>query len=144
VNRIEQPEAGYFFAKTLAACTLARDAAFLCTTPDLTALSMAETYSAAAVRVAASSLAAMSVSRRLRKVLSRVFTPRFRSVRRTVLRAALIADLVLAMMDERLELGKDSNAQRRVKGFVTRMSAANPFPWTEYARIEAVSLGSRP
>lgn len=107
---------GYFAAKTLAACALARDAAFLCTTPDFTALSIAETYSAAALLLAVASFAAIDVSSRLRNVFKRVLTPRLRSVRRTVLRAALIADLVLAMVCERLELAKDSNARRRVKG----------------------------
>jgi hypothetical protein len=34
---------GYFANKYFAVCALARDAAFLCTTPDLTALSIAET-----------------------------------------------------------------------------------------------------
>jgi hypothetical protein len=33
----------YFFSYTFAACALARDATFLCTTPDFTALSIAET-----------------------------------------------------------------------------------------------------
>ena len=33
----------YFAANTFAACDFARDAAFLCTTPDFTALSIAET-----------------------------------------------------------------------------------------------------
>src|SRR5688500_2895026 len=101
----------YFFANTFAACAFARDAAFLCTTPDFTALSMAETYSDAAVLLAASSFAAISASSRFRNVLSRVLTPRLRSVRRTVLRAALIADFVLAMSFERLELVKNSNAR---------------------------------
>src|SRR5687767_6299351 len=91
------PRGVYFFAKTFAACVFARDAAFLWTTPDFTALSMAETYSDAAVLLASASFAAINVSSRLRKVFSRVLTPRLRSVSRTVLRAALIADFVLAM-----------------------------------------------
>ena len=47
-----------------------------------------------------------------------VLTPRLRVVRRAALRAALIADLVLAMVVRKIELVKDSNASRRVKGFV--------------------------
>jgi hypothetical protein len=108
----------HFVAKILAACAFAREAALRWTTPDFTALSMAETYSAAAVFAAASFFAVIKVSSRLRNVLRRVLTPRLRSVRRTVLRAALIADFVLAMAIERLELGKNSNARTRVKGIV--------------------------
>ena len=107
----------YLAANTFAACALAREAAFLCTTPDFTALSIAETYSAAAFLLAAASFAVISVSSRFRNVFRRVLTPRLRSVRRTDLRAALIADFVLAMSIERLELGKNSNARPRVKGF---------------------------
>src|SRR5262245_42702563 len=79
---------------------------------------MADAYSAAAVLLAASSLAAIKVSSRFRNVFKRVFTPRLRSVGRALLRAALIADLVFAMVDERLELGKNRNAVTLVKGIV--------------------------
>src|SRR5690242_16828196 len=73
----------YYLAKTnFAACALAREAAFLCTTPDFTALSIAEVYSDAAAFVAAASPALAAVSSFLCRVLIRVFTPWLRAWRR--------------------------------------------------------------
>src|SRR5689334_16855185 len=89
----------YLVAKTFAACDFARAAALRWTTPDLTALSIAELYSEAAALLPSASLAEISASRRLRRVLRRVLTPWLRSWRRADLRAALMADFVLAMVD---------------------------------------------
>lgn len=65
----------YFAATIFATCDLAREAAFLWTTPDFVALSIAETYSIAVVLLTAASFAAMAASSFLRNVFRRVLTP---------------------------------------------------------------------
>ena len=82
----------------LATWALARLAALRCTTPDLIALSIAEAYFAPAALAVTISFATTAASNFLRKVLMAVLVPRFRVVRRAALRAAFIADLVLAMV----------------------------------------------
>jgi hypothetical protein len=92
---------GAYLAKTIfAECDFAREAAFLCTTPDLTARSIADVYAEAAAFAAAASPAFCAVSSFLWSVFNWVLTPLLRAVRRTVLRAALMADFVLAIVDK--------------------------------------------
>jgi hypothetical protein len=67
------------------------------------------------VLAAAALPAVTAASNFLCSVLRRVLTVRLRAAKRRALRAALIADLVLAMAEMRSEPVKDSNARRRVK-----------------------------
>lgn len=83
----------------------------------MVALSIAEAYSEAAALVDAVSLAVMAASSRFRNVLRRVLVPRLRSVKRTVLRAALIADLVLAMVDREVGAGQKLKRPGESQGY---------------------------
>jgi len=67
------------------------------------------------ILAAAVSPALTARSNFLCSVLRRVLTVRLRAAKRMALRAALIADLVLAMAKIRSEPVKDSNTRRRVK-----------------------------